>query len=57
MSTSFAATLEDDDLIERIFTLAGELEVSEPNSNHEEWAHLIALIRRLSDDSNQAIEQ
>lgn len=48
MSTSFGRSLKDDDCIEEIFALAGELEVSSSiGTNDEQWEHLITLIGQL----------
>ncbi len=47
MSTNFASALEDDDSIEEILNLAGELEVNNDGKNEAEWQSLIDLISAL----------
>jgi len=46
MSTKYVLSLEDNDAIERIFSLAGELEI--PNATNEQhWTVMVQLIQQL----------
>ena len=47
MSTNFALSLEDNDDIDQILTLAGELEVPSVQDNSASWDNFVSMVCQL----------